>query len=146
MDYVITLDNTCCFIEYGGRWVFRMINPGLNVNLFEINTGNVFYKSVPLQTSPYISCRINATDPITITNNRGRVTPGVSLPQTGQWRLTFGAHPAGVEFVPHVTLCPAVGQIGCIAVWPHTLSTELFVTTSTAAGSPQTFSFYITIF
>ena len=122
------------------------MNAAANNLLFEINTIGVLYRNVPLQTTPYISCRINATDPITITNNRGRVTPGVSLPQTGQWRLTFGAHPAGVEFVPHVTLCPQVSQIGCIAAWPHTLSTELFVTTSTASGSPQTYSFYITIF
>ena len=125
-------------------------NAGNALTITEDGTVNVVgalnMNNVAVQTTPFISCRINATDPITITNNRGRVTPGVSLPQTGQWKLTFGAHPAGVAFVPHVTLCPAVGQTGCIAAWPHTLSTELFVTTSTAGGSPQTFSFYITIF
>jgi hypothetical protein len=120
-----------------GRNVFGVGDRNFAIARFGPNAGNVLtitedgtvnvvsgalnMNNVAVQTTPYISCRINATDPITITNNRGRVTPGVSLPQTGQWRLTFRAHPAGVEFMPHVTLCPAVGQIGCIAVWPHTL-------------------------
>ena len=83
--------------------------------------------------------------PITITNNRGRVTPGAFLTQAGQWKLTF-THPAGTDFAPHVTLCPPVGETGMIAVWPQQVATELFVATSTVTGSAQTYSFYITIF
>ena len=50
------------------------ISPSGTVNFpYSLTIGGV-----AVQTSPYISCRINATDPITITNNRGRVTPGVS--------------------------------------------------------------------
>ena len=134
------------FVQFGGTWRFRHVNGGSNILLCEITPDNILYKNVPLQTIPFISCKVNATNPITTTHHRGRVMPGAFLQQAGQWRLTFGAHPAGVEFVPHVTLCPAVGQIGRIAAWPHTLSTELFVTTSTAGGSPQPYSFYITIF
>ena len=119
-----------------------------NILLFEITPDNILYKNVALQTTPFISCRINSTTPlITITNNRGRVTPSVSLPQAGQWKLTF-THPAGADFVPHVTLCPPIGESGFIAAWPHVAATpvELFITTSTVNNSPQTYSFYITIF
>ena len=108
--------------------------------------GSLAVGNVAVQTVPYMSCRIDSTNPITIANNRGRVTPGVSLIQQGQWKIMLAAHPAGVDFVPHVTPCPPVGEIGCIAAWPHTLSNELFVATSTASGSPQPYSFYLTIF
>ena len=69
MNYMITPGDTCCFIEYGGRWVFRRINPGLNENLFEINPTSVFYKSVALQTTPYVSCRMSGNNGVS--NNRG---------------------------------------------------------------------------
>ena len=108
--------------------------------------GSLTVGSVAVQTVPYISCRINSTNPIAIKNNRARVTPGVTLLQAGQWKLTFGAHPAGVEFAPHVTLRPPTGETGFIAAWPHTLATELFIATSTVTGAAQTYSFYITIF
>ena len=70
INYAITSGDTCCFIEYGGRWVFRMINPGLNVNLFEINTGNVFYKNVALERIPWISALVQVSG--AVVNNRGQ--------------------------------------------------------------------------
>ena len=118
-----------------------------NILLFEITPDNILYKNVALQTTPFISCRINATNPITITNNRGRVTPGAFLLQAGQWKLTFN-YPVGMDFVPHVTLCPPSGQTGFISAWPHTIgnpTTDLYIYTSDVTGSPQTYSFYITI-
>ena len=146
-SYTVTAAVCTTFDEWGGTWYFREVNPTTNSLLFEINTSNVLYRNIPLQTTPFISCRINSTNPITITNNRGRVTPGAFLAQAGQWKLTF-THPAGADFVPHVTLCPPIGETGMIAAWPHTAATlaELFVATSTVTGSPQTYSFYITIF
>ena len=73
------------------------------------------------------------------------MTPGVTLQQAGQWKLTF-THPAGTDFVPHVALCPPIGVTGMIAVWPQQVATELFVATSTVTGAGATYSFYITIF
>ena len=107
--------------------------------------GSLTLGGVAVQTTTFISCRINSTNPVSITNNRGRVTPGAFLQQDGQWKLTF-THPAGTDFVPHVTLCPPIGVTGMIAVWPQQVATELFVATSTVTGSAQTYSFYITIF
>ena len=73
--------------------------------------------------------------------------PGAFLHQAGQWKLTFD-YPPGMDFVPHLTLCPPTGQTGFIAAWPHTLgtpTTELFIATSEVTGGAQTYSFYITI-
>ena len=74
--------------------------------------------------------------------------PGAYLSQAGQWNLTF-TFPAGMDFVPHLTLCPPIGQTGFIAAWPHTIgttTTELFIATSEVPGGAQTYSLYITIF
>ena len=74
--------------------------------------------------------------------------PGAFLLQAGQWKLTLN-YPAGMDFVPHLTLCPPIGQTGFIAAWPHTIgtpTTELFIATSEVTGAPQTYSFYIAIF
>ena len=76
--------------------------------------------------------------------------PGAFLLQAeaGQWKLTFN-YPAGMDFVPHLTLCPLSGQTGFIAAWPHTIgipTTELFIATSDVTGAGQTYSFYITNF
>ena len=71
------------FAEWGGAWYFREVNAAANNLLFQVSTSSVLYRNVPLQTTPYISCRINATNPITITENRGRVSPNVSLIQAG---------------------------------------------------------------
>ena len=68
MNYAITPGDTCSFIEFAGRWVFRRNNPILNENLFEINPTNVFYKSVALQRIPYVSCRVSGT---VVGSNRG---------------------------------------------------------------------------
>ena len=145
-NYTVTGGQNCtAFVQFGGTWRFRHVNATSNILLFEITPDNILYKNVALQTTPFISCRINSTNPITITNNRGRVTPGAFLQQDGQWKLTF-THPAGMDFVPHVTLCPPLGVTGMIAVWPQQVATELFITTSTVTGSAQTYSSYITIF
>ena len=76
------------------------------------------------------------------------MTPGASLVQGGQWKLTFD-YPGGMDFVPLLTLCTPIGQTGFIAAWPHTIgtpTTELFIATSDVTGAGQTYSFYITIF
>ena len=142
MDYTIVPGDTRCFIEYGGRWVFRMINPGLNANLFEINTSNVFYKSVALQTIPYVSCRISGNT--TVGNSRGQIAPTVSSSQAGGRTVTLSPpHPAGVSMNPHVTL---IGNWGNIYVDPPLNGSTLNVGTQNAAGSAANLDFYLLIF
>ena len=54
-----------------------------------------------------------------------------------------------MDFVPHLTLCPPIGENSFIAAWPHTIgtpTTNLFIYTCEVTGAPQTYSFYITIF
>jgi hypothetical protein len=110
--------------------------------------GSLTIGGIAAQTTPFISLKVNATNPISTSHHRGRVYPNVFLLQTGQWKVTFD-YPPGLDFVPHLTLCPPVGQTGFIAAWPHTLgnpTTSLFIYTCEVTGSPQTYSFYITIF
>ena len=136
------------FVQFGGTWRFRHMNGSSSVLLCEITPDNILYKNIPLQTIPLISCKVNATNPISTTHHRGRVMPGAFLQQAGQWKLTFN-YPPGMDFVPHVTLCPPIGQTGFIAAWPHTIgnpTTELFIATSEVTGAAQTYSFYITIY
>ena len=70
MNYSITPGDSCAFIEFGGRWVFRRIDPGLNENLFEINPTNVFYKTVTMERIPWISAFVQASG--VVLNNRGQ--------------------------------------------------------------------------
>ena len=139
MNYAITPGDTCCFIEYGGRWVFRMISPGLNANLFEIYTGNVFYKSVALQRIPHVSCRVSGT---TVLNSVGRFTPTVSSGASGYRTMTFSEHPAGVNFTPMATLTDA----GRIMVVPPTTANSVQVITYNVADSASNVTFYLLIF
>ena len=119
-----------------------MINPGLNLNLFEINTGNVFYKSVALQTIPYVSCRISGNTGVS--SSRGQITPTVSSPQSGGRTVTLSpAHPAGVLMNPQVTL---IGNWGNIYVDAPINGSTLNVGTQTPAGTALNLDFYLLIF
>jgi hypothetical protein len=140
MNYMITPGDTCCFIEYGGRWVFRRINPGLNENLFEINPTNVFYKSVALQRIPYVSCRISGNTGVF--NSVGQITPSVSSSASGYRTVTLTTpHPAGVNFTPMATL---TGD-GGLRVVPPTSSTSVEVITYNVAGTATNIDFYLLI-
>ena len=117
-----------------------MINPGLNLNLFEINTGNVFYKSVALQTIPYVSCRVSGN---TVSNSRGQITPTVSSPQDGGRTITLTPpHPAGASMNPQVSL---ISNWGDIYVNPPTDGVTLTVGTRNAAGTAENLDFYLLI-
>ena len=119
-----------------------MINPGLNVNLFEINTGNVFYKSVALQTIPYVSCRISGN--VGVGNSRGQIAPTVSSSQAGGRTVTLSPpHPAGASMNPHVTL---ISNWGNIYVDPPTNGGTLQVGTQSATGGAMNLDFYLLIF
>ena len=140
MNYAITPGDTCCFIEYGGRWVFRMINPGLNLNLFEINTGNVFYKSVALQRIPYVSCRVFGT---TVLNSTGQVTPSVSSSLSGYRTVAMTPpHPAGANMTPMATLTSA----GRIVATPPTTGSSVEIIPYNVADSAANIDFYLLIF
>jgi hypothetical protein len=140
MNYMITPGDTCCFIEYGGRWVFRRINPGLNENLFEINTANVFYKSVALQRIPYVSCRVDGP---TVSNRGGQVIPSSTVGASGQYDLTITPpHPAGANLVPQVTL---IGEHGYVLVNPSGNGEYLQIKIANVAIAPSTLSFYLVI-
>ena len=141
MDYTITPGDTCCFIEYGGRWVFRRINPGFNENLFEINTTNVFYKSVALQRIPYVSCRISGNTGVG--NSRGQITPTVSSSAAGGRTVTLTTpHPAGASMNPQVSL---ISNWGDIYVDPPTDGGNVSVSTRNEAGTAENLDFYLLI-
>ena len=141
MNYMITPGDACCFIEYGGRWVFRRINPGLNENLFEINTTNVFYKSIALQRIPYVSCRISGNT--TVSSSRGQIVPTVSSSQAGGRTVTLSPpHPAGASMNPHVTL---ISNWGYIYVDPPINGATLQVGTQSTGGTPTNLDFYLLI-
>ena len=119
-----------------------MINPGLNINLFEINTGNVFYKSVALQTIPCVSCRISGN--IGVGNSRGQIVPTVSSPQAGGRTVTLSPpHPAGASMNPHVTL---ISDWGYIYVDPPINGATLQVGSQNIAGTATNLDFYLLIF
>ena len=141
MNYSITPVDSCAFIEFGGRWVFRRINPGLNENLFEINTANVFYKSVALQRIPYVSCRVNGT---LIGNSRGQIVPTVSSPTAGQRTVTLSpAHPALGSLNPMLTL---ISNLGTIYVDPPPADgSTLHVYMHNVAGTATNLDFYLVI-
>ena len=118
-----------------------MINPGLNVNLFEINTGNVFYKSVALQRIPYVSCRVTGS---IVTGSSGQVAPTSSTPQSGQISLSISPpHPAGALMIPQATL---IGNRGYIYIDLPSSGGVLTVYTYNVVGSLDTLQFYLTIF
>ena len=114
--------------------------PGLNVNLFEINTGNVFYKSVALQRIPYVSCRVDGPN---VSNRGGQVIPSSSVGASGQYDLTITPpHPAGANFVPQVTL---IGEHGYVLVNPSGNGQNLQIKIANVAIAPSTLSFYLVI-
>ena len=146
MNYSITPGDTCCFIEYGGRWVFRRINPGLNENLFEINPTNVFYKSVALERTPWISALALASG--AVVNNRGQrvatCSKGTPAPIAGEHNIFWQAfdHPNGMNYIVHAT--PAFGEAFVYVSTRQSDQVRLIV--STRSGSPIDNAFFITIY
>ena len=136
---MITPGDTCCFKEYGGRWVFRRTNPGLNENLFEINTANVFYKSVALQRTPYVSCRVSGS---IVTRSRGQITP-TSTASSGMITVVMSPpHPAEADFTPQVSL---ISNRGDIYVDAPTSGGSVTIYMFNTAGKQTNLDFYLTI-
>ena len=87
-----------------------------------------------------MSCRVDGS---TVTNRGGQITPSSSVVGAGQIDLTLTpGHPAGANFVPHVTL---ISEHGYVYVDPISSSTLLQVKISNVALSPSTLSFFLTI-
>ena len=146
MDYMITPGDTCCFIEYGGRWVFRRINPGLNENIFEINTANVFYKTVALERIPWISAYVEASG--VVLSNRGQklatCSKGTPTQITGEYSIFWQQfnHPDVMNYLVHVTPCEGEAFI----YLSTRQSNQVRILASTRTGSPIDNAFFITIY
>ena len=111
------------FVQFGGTWRFRHVNSGSNVLLCEITPDNILYKNVALQRIPHVSCRVSGNTGVL--NSVGQVTPTVESAASGYRTVTFGNHPAGVNFTPMVTLTSG----GRIVVAPPTIASSVEVIT-----------------
>ena len=111
------------------------ISPSGTVNIpFSLTVGGV-----AVQRVPYVSCRVDGS---VVTNRGGQIIPPSSQ-NAGVVQLTLNPpHPAGVNFVPQVTL---ISEHGYVYVDPPASGGSLTVVIANVALSPSTLSFFLTI-
>ena len=120
-----------------------MINPGLNVNLFEINTGNVFYKNVPLERTPWISALVQLNG--NVINNRGQCVATCAKGSTGEYNISWQSIPypsGGADYIVHLT--PLEGEVFIYASNRQNLQVRVVTTARTGGGADC--PFFITIY
>ena len=106
----------------------------------------MFYKTVALECTPWISAFVEASG--VVLNNRGQrmatCSKGTPSPITGQYNIFWQAfnHPDGMNYIVHAT--PAFGEAFVFVSTRQSDQVRLIV--STRSGSPVDSAFFITIY